>query len=285
MNREEFIRLLESPDSVDSSRIGEIREITDLFPWFHAGHLMLLKALDNTSDIRFESQLKESAMRIPDREVLYHLLFSDNEGRHPEEKPVSETNVKEVPSVLVASDEDDSDAKSREELLKEVEQRLAEIEKRDGAVSSSINEDVEKEESDHFELDESGEEISSGVFSQTIENVKPSNDLLIIDEPGQSTKPEGVDESSEKISNADLIERFIQTNPRIEPRRDMPLDPPAGLEEKDAPGLVTETLARIYTSQGYYTKAINIYEKLCLKFPEKSDYFATQIKQIEELIK
>jgi lipopolysaccharide biosynthesis regulator YciM len=48
---------------------------------------------------------------------------------------------------------------------------------------------------------------------------------------------------------------------------------------------ITETLARIYINQGYYTKAINIYEKLSLQNPEKSAYFASRIEKINELIK
>ena len=48
---------------------------------------------------------------------------------------------------------------------------------------------------------------------------------------------------------------------------------------------ITETLARIYLSQGYYSKAINIYEKLTLQYPEKSAYFASRIEKIKDLIK
>jgi hypothetical protein len=50
-------------------------------------------------------------------------------------------------------------------------------------------------------------------------------------------------------------------------------------------GLVTETLAKIYFNQGYYSKAIDIYEKLSLKFPEKNSYFASQIEKVKEHIK
>ena len=48
-------------------------------------------------------------------------------------------------------------------------------------------------------------------------------------------------------------------------------------------GIVTETLATIYFQQKNYEKAQETYEKLSLKYPEKSVYFATRIKEIEKL--
>jgi hypothetical protein len=49
--------------------------------------------------------------------------------------------------------------------------------------------------------------------------------------------------------------------------------------------LVTETLAKIYVLQGNHPKAIRSYEILSLKFPEKSAYFASLIKEIKNSIK
>ena len=46
--------------------------------------------------------------------------------------------------------------------------------------------------------------------------------------------------------------------------------------------LMTEALAKLYLSQKNYKKAIQSYKILSLKFPEKSSYFADQIKKIKK---
>lgn len=52
------------------------------------------------------------------------------------------------------------------------------------------------------------------------------------------------------------------------------------LDESTLP--VSETLAKIFVLQGNYPKAINVYEQLMLKFPEKKVFFADSIAQIKE---
>lgn len=54
-------------------------------------------------------------------------------------------------------------------------------------------------------------------------------------------------------------------------------------EEKEE--FMTEAMADLYIQQKYYDKAINIYNKLILKVPQKKTYFAIQIKKVESLIK
>lgn len=48
--------------------------------------------------------------------------------------------------------------------------------------------------------------------------------------------------------------------------------------------IATESLAKLYESQEYYQKAIDVYEELRLKFPEKSSFFASQIEKLKDKI-
>lgn len=55
----------------------------------------------------------------------------------------------------------------------------------------------------------------------------------------------------------------------------------AGRIDFDSLDFVTETLAKIYADQGYYDKAIEVYAKLILLYPEKSAYFAALVNEIK----
>jgi tetratricopeptide (TPR) repeat protein len=99
---------------------------------------------------------------------------------------------------------------------------------------------------------------------------------------------DNMEEYSRKQLQSELIDKFIVSNPRIEPQKDKTYISNDVISKpfiEESGSLVTETLAKIYVNQGYYSKAIDIYEKLSLKFPEKSSYFATQIENVKELIK
>jgi tetratricopeptide (TPR) repeat protein len=102
-----------------------------------------------------------------------------------------------------------------------------------------------------------------------------------------ATAPATDSETLDSEQNPDrkkLIEQFIETNPRLRPLQDD--RPQVDISEdsvKEHDGIFTDTLAKIYIKQGYYSKAIFAYEKLILKYPEKSDYFANQIQEIKKL--
>jgi hypothetical protein len=82
----------------------------------------------------------------------------------------------------------------------------------------------------------------------------------------------------------DLIEKFIKNEPRIVAGKSEFYSPgnmarKSAVEHED---LISETLARIYAQQGNIPKAIDAYQRLSLKNPEKSTYFAALIRELEE---
>jgi len=80
----------------------------------------------------------------------------------------------------------------------------------------------------------------------------------------------------------ELIDKFIETNPKIAPVRNV-TPTPINIEktQQDNSMLMTETLARVYLEQKKYSKAIQAYEILILKYPEKSVFFADRISDIK----
>jgi tetratricopeptide (TPR) repeat protein len=84
-----------------------------------------------------------------------------------------------------------------------------------------------------------------------------------------------------------LIEKFLEVQPKMPPVKEEETRSPMESQKPKAElsdDLVTETLAMIYARQGYYRKAIQIFEKLSLKYPEKSTYFAGHIEKIKNLM-
>ncbi|WP_159636995.1 hypothetical protein [Sphingobacterium composti Ten et al. 2007 non Yoo et al. 2007] len=85
---------------------------------------------------------------------------------------------------------------------------------------------------------------------------------------------------------SDIIEKFIQKDPIIQPPspENINNENMARQSAEDNYLLVTETLANIYIDQGLNQKAIEVFRKLILKYPEKKSYFATRIEELEKNI-
>ncbi|HEX2968484.1 MAG TPA: hypothetical protein VHO46_05215 [Bacteroidales bacterium] len=275
MNRQDFLGIMENPSSIDAKLIADIGELTAIFPYFQSAHLLLLKGLHLNSDVRLASQLRKSAIHIADREVLYNYLhFSPALTGIPEEKH-KDPDKQYDSSVLPGIHNQETASK---------------------AVDTLTQTDTIKAEQDIEVADESPDntEPASSLQEQSEPHNDIANDELLELDPDGNNVNETVDAEKDKmpesvpgkLSQADLIDRFIILNPRIEPNREKketPIEDRSTLYEEG--GFVTETLARIYINQGYYSKAIDIFEKLSLKYPEKSSYFATQIEKIKEYLK
>lgn len=114
-------------------------------------------------------------------------------------------------------------------------------------------------------------------------NMKPiereeNNDANIIEE-----KTDNSNNEISPTSKMDLINKFIETNPKIPAPKDNVPAPSYTYKSDDTSYLMTETLAKIYLEQKKYSKAIQAYEILILKYPEKSSLFADRILDIKEL--
>jgi hypothetical protein len=308
MNRNDFLNMIEDGIPVDRQATGEVFDLVNIYPYFQSAHLLLLKGLQNTADVKFQNQLRNSAIHIADREVLYYLLKTKPlkvaEVTDPERiEPATDKAVTETQQTVIES------AKNSEYLINEIENI-------NDTSNPEIPADPEKESPLHSILVSTEEnEVASSMIlllseeqSQEEDKVfymdpgilfNQNNDLLELDldentfsQTGEiefSPELESIDgKHYNKPSESELIDKFIFTNPRIEPNKEKILlateDLTKPLAEEEG-GFVTETLAKIYVTQGYYSKAIDIYEKLSLKFPEKSSYFASQIEKVTEHIK
>ncbi|MGQ9620632.1 MAG: hypothetical protein ACUVTX_06550 [Bacteroidales bacterium] len=339
MNRYDFLGLMNNTGEIDRAAITELKELVEIYPWFQSAHLLLLKGLHNTGDVKFDNQLKQSALSLGSREVLYYLLHPvATEKTVTEKPPVKDIELSEIPdSMQVVIDT----GKNSEEIIRMLEREAenaaiisgagakdrespvvitndSEIDE-SGTVRIIYNEGDEKVEEavifidpsistdgryDLLELDESStisevpEEIPGRIQVEEQHGVQEESPAKIHLEISDETPVEitaGIEqtepvsgEKSAEISQADLIDRFILINPKIEPAREKKDEPVIDISKpytEAQSGFVTETLAKIYVRQGYYSKAMDIYEKLSLKYPEKSSYFASQIEEIKKLIK
>lgn len=80
-----------------------------------------------------------------------------------------------------------------------------------------------------------------------------------------------------------LIDNFIRTKPSISKPKQEFYSPEKAMKRSEilSRELATETLAKIYLQQERPEKALEIYEQLKLKFPEKMPYFASLIEKIK----
>ncbi|MBB5283080.1 hypothetical protein HNQ92_001206 [Rhabdobacter roseus] len=127
----------------------------------------------------------------------------------------------------------------------------------------------------------------SVIAEKVIEEGLTHKRLKAVPYPAIELIPRPEKRPDERRKQQEIIENFIKNDPRIGPIRANTAEP-VEVEDLSArqpvpsfDGLATESFALILIKQGKIAKAINIYEKLILKFPEKKDYFAKKIEELD----
>jgi len=261
MNKDEFIEFIKHPEALDQQSLKAIEKLTDDFPFCQSAELLFAINLFRINDVRFDNILRKASAYATDRRKLKAHIDFLSEVREKEQKKIhklpesqkvdqeeqaeKETRLDGAPFIDFSPDEMAGLPDEKQKLLKLkkiIESRLAEIK--------------------NSEKKESGE-----TKQEQPENLAPS-----------------LKKSSNLKKHGDLIDKFIKEKPSIKARKQKFYDSELSARKSivDEEDIVSETLANIYQDQGHYKKAINIYNKLILKFPEKSSYFAGQIEILEK---
>ncbi|MGE0562795.1 MAG: hypothetical protein AB7O47_13340 [Flavobacteriales bacterium] len=275
----------------------EATSLVKEFPYCQSGQLLLAIHLNQHNHLLFEQQLKKSAIYSSDRKRLFDLINATVEVEQPQpavtEAPTVETKIileqsEPIVEIKETVKEPKPTATNQQTDLELTEKdKLLEMEYINQAISNSYS----------LELEAGSGEIEdrrqkSGVRSQELK-VKALDENATftfsdwLKHLPTSTPQETEEKTPRKNINLHLIDKFIQEDPKIKPKKTEFYSPinMARLSVIDDSDLVSETLALIQVEQGNLEAAIKTYQKLSLKNPEKRTYFANQIKILNQKIK
>ncbi|WP_242092844.1 hypothetical protein [Aestuariivivens sediminicola] len=310
MNKSDFTYLLQHPQSITFHQTEELKSLIDAVPYMQPARAVYLKGLKDQSSLNYNQELKKTAAYTTDRSILFDYITSEtfiqNEISHFIKQ--NSEHLKEIE--VTAEDLSVSKSVAIDELLKK------QIQETQGVLDPSLFEpkDVRPKKLETFSLDESQpiESVNEEHHSQEI----TAEDLLNLGEPLVFDKSEThsfnewlkltsfkpIDRSKDlkkplsatqdtsrltdkaKSKKFELIDKFITENPKINPSATTSSKGNLAKAQMIKPeALMTETLARIYVEQKNFKKAIQSYKILSLKYPEKSSFFANQIKAVEQL--
>ncbi|SFW21823.1 hypothetical protein SAMN02910409_0891 [Prevotellaceae bacterium HUN156] len=102
------------------------------------------------------------------------------------------------------------------------------------------------------------------------------------------TENDADQEDAPQMKGQDLIDTFLEQEKGRITLNDLPEEAGDNKEQDEADDneeeYFTETLARIYIKQGRYQKALDIINRLSVKYPKKNAYFTDQVRFLEKLI-
>ena len=308
MNRTDFTYLLQNPHAITHEQTEAIKSILDQYPYFQSARAIHLKGLKDQSSLDYNQALKTTAAYTTDRSILFDFITSEhfiqNEISQYIKKNISPINDIEIDvediTVYKKVTIDDTLKQQIQDTTGVLDPSLFEPKefrpKKEITLNETPSEHIETstEEVDQPEKNTPEAILNLGTplpfdkkeshsFNQWLKltQFKP-----IEREPEVSKKPtkKKSEKALKKEKKFDLIDKFIIKNPKINPTKPLLLKGNLAKAQMIQPeALMTETLARIYVEQKNYSKAIQSYKILSLKYPEKSGFFANQIKAVEQL--
>ena len=302
MNTEQFTYLLRNPQNITASQTNDISSIVVEYPYFQPARALYLKGLKNKDSFKYNQELKITAAYTTDRSILFDYITSESFNQNKISKLIKQ-NSEHVKEIYVHELDDISINKSVEidDVLKEqikstegvldpnlFEERVTigtianyNIEGQPKTTDTEVsNEDTKPEDVLHIGKPLEFEKSETHSFSEWLKITSFKPIIRDDDDKAQLEKTESPSPIDKKL---EIIDKFLETNPKIVPTKTPPSHNIAKAQAPQHDSLMTETLARIYLEQKNYDKAIQSYKILSLKYPEKSGFFADQIKAVKQL--
>ncbi len=300
MNKQKFIELVDNPSGICEKDAGILADLAAAYPYSSLVHTMLAKALRNSRESK--ESLATAAVFIPDRSVLKAVMedqlvkisSAESEPIRVEDSAITAGKVREAnnnvsASIPPAEPIPEQEMENKNDVFLELQENMKKLkEQRDllgkqGDIPEAPEEDGNSRLHLNREEDQQDQTGTSGLST-------PPHRLGTLPEPLQElldTKEEKEINDPKRKEQINLIDNFLKNSSSISRkyRSAEELDD----EQNDLtseyaftpPDLATENLAQIMVRQGKTDKAIDIYGKLILKYPQKKAYFASCIEKLK----